>query len=147
MKYPNLQLMTTMLFTSYYANSCLKIGGPTNIPDFVHITSVASIYSHWCCHWSITWIYFPIFLLYKNLSFQSIIICVQSFQSSWIATQNDGLSHPVIIIVVSSNFYQTNFSNIESQDDRYTLHYTLIPNKHIQLKLKKMQYYYSQHPS
>ena len=46
MKYSNLQIMTTMLFTSYYANSSQKVGGPTTIPDFVHITSVASIYSH-----------------------------------------------------------------------------------------------------
>ena len=90
---------------------------------------------------------FPHCTLYKNLLFQSTIhlICIQSFQSVWIATQNDGLSHIVIIIIW---FLSTNFSNNESKldthffvrfwiwpcDGRCTLHYT--PNKHIKFKIQ-----------
>ena len=50
---------------------------------------------------------FPHCTSYKNQSFQSIIICVQRFQYSWITTQYDG--HLVIIKSIDQMFIWQSF--------------------------------------
>ena len=73
---------------------------------------------------------FPHGTFYQNLSFQSIIICVERFHLH--ESPRNMMVTPCHYIVIWSNVYLTNFSNIESKlnahflsiswDGGYTLH-------------------------